>query len=60
MRFEISEYERTEPLPRTVYVIIDTFHDILIDSFDALSDDYAHTNALERCDTLNIIYGEAV
>ena len=58
MRFEINEYEQATPMPHSVYLIIDTFHDILIDKFDELSDDYAYTNALERCDTLNCIYGD--
>ena len=55
MRYEIAEFNGGY---HTVYLIIDTQHDIEVDSFDTLTDDDAHNNALIRCDVFNCILGE--
>lgn len=59
MRFKISEYTTHYPLEHTVYLVIDTLYDTMQHSYDELSDDYAYTNALERCKELNTIFEEA-
>lgn len=57
MRYEIQQIKDNFPVSRTLYLIIDTQHDMLVDSFDTMAIDDARMQATIRADALNCVLG---